>query len=343
MIPDPTARPVLVTGAAGFVGSHVVDALLARGRTVRALVRKTTDTRFLDKTRVSFAEGDVGDATPEGEDALARAAEGCTDVIHAAGITQALAIADYARINADGSARAARAAARAGVERFVLVSSQAAGGPSPVDRARDESDEDQPLSAYGRSKLEGERLARKTLGEAGAPDRSAPELVVVRPPSVYGPRDKAFLELFRLVKSGLVPAHRPAQQQVSLIHARDLAAGSVLAVEKGAAGRTYYLTDGRPTTTAAVIDAIAHVLGKKPLRLDIPSGMLEAAVWAAEAFSAATGRPARVTRERLAEWKGMRGTLSDARAREELGYRPTIELDPGMEETAQWYRTAGWI
>jgi nucleoside-diphosphate-sugar epimerase len=343
LTPDPSVGPALVTGAAGFVGSHVADALLARGVPVRALVRKTTDRRFLDGGRVRLVEGDVCDASAAGEDALARAAEGCDWVVHAAGITQARALDEYARVNAEGSARAARAAVRAGAKRFVLVSSQAAGGPSFEDRPRDETDEDAPVSAYGRSKLDGERLAREALGAAAAPDRAAPELVVVRPPSVYGPRDRAFLELFRLVDRGVVPAYRPDRQQVSLVHARDLAKGIVLAAEKGGAGRTYYLTDGRPTTSAGVIDAIARALGKKPLRLDIPSGMLEAAVWAAEAFARATGRPARITRERLAEWTGLRWTLSDARARAELGYTPTIALEAGIEETAHWYRTAGWI
>jgi nucleoside-diphosphate-sugar epimerase len=337
------ASPALVTGAAGFVGSHVVDALLAAGRPVRALVRRTTDRSFLDASRVSFAEGDVGDPTPEGEAALARAAEGADVVVHVAGITKARVVGDYARVNADGSGRAARAAVRAGVRRFVIVSSQAAGGPSPADRPRNETDPDDPVSAYGRSKLDGERQARTAFSDAATPSRSAPELVVVRPPSVYGPRDRAFLELFRFVKRGVVPLHRPDRQKVSVVHARDLAHGIVLAVERAAAGRTYYLTDGAPTTSASVVDAIAHALGKKPLRLDIPSGMLEAAVWAAEAFATASGRPARITRERLAEWTGMRWTLSDARARDELGYAPEIALDVGIEETAQWYRTAGWI
>ena len=343
MISDPNAPPVLVTGAAGFVGSHVVDALLAKGLPVRALVRRTTDRSFLDATRVSFVEGDVGDGTPAGDDALARAAEGASLIVHAAGITQARSVQDYARINAEGAERAARAAVRAGVRRFVLVSSQAAGGPAPVDRPREESDPDAPLSAYGRSKLAGEQRVRETLAAAGTPAHAAPELVIVRPPSVYGPRDRAILELFRLVCRGVVPLHRPQLQEVSVIHARDLAGGLVLAGERGASGRTYYLTDGKPTTTSGVVDAIARALGKKPLRLDIPSVMLEAAVWAAEGFAAASGRPARITRERLAEWTGLRWTLSDARAKSELGWAPSIALDDGMTETAQWYRTAGWI
>jgi nucleoside-diphosphate-sugar epimerase len=227
----------------------------------------------------------------------------------------------------------------------VLVSSQAAGGPSPADRPRDETDPDAPVSAYGRSKLDGERQAREALdGGAGATvQATAPDLLVVRPPSVYGPRDRAFLELFKLVLRGVVPLHRAREQQVSLVHARDLAEGTVLAAERGGAGRAYYLTDGRPTTSAGVVDAIASALGKNPLRLDIPSGMLQVAVWAAETLANATGRPARITRERLAEWTGMRWTLSDARARAELSWAPRIELQAGIEETAAWYRTAGWI
>lgn len=325
-------KPVLVTGAAGFVGSHLVDALLAREVPVRALVRPTTDPRHLDASRVSFVLGDVGDP-----DALARAVDGCGVVYHVAGITQADGPGAFDRVNALGAERAAVAAARTGVERFVLVSSQAAGGPARSDRPRSEDDADAPVGAYGRSKLEGERRAAEAL----AP--SLTDLVIVRPPSVYGPRDAAFAMLFRLVEKGIVPLPGGSRQVLSLVHATDLAEGTVRAREHGRPGARYYLAGGPPVTTAQLVDSIARGLGRKALRVDVPSGMLKAAVSVAEAWARTTGRPARLTRERLGDWLEQNWTVDDSRARAELGYAPRVSLEAGIAETARWYRSAGWI
>ncbi len=337
MSPPPDSAPALVTGAAGFVGSHLVDALLARGTAVRALVRPSTDRRWLDAGRVTFAFGDVGDDSADGREALTRAAAGCSVVYHVAGITNAREPGDFERVNAAGAGRSADAAARAGVPRFVLVSSQAAGGPTPGERPRSEDDPDAPAGEYGRSKQGGEIRAAQAL--AG----SRTTLVTVRPPAVYGPRDAAFVLLFQLAQRGIIPLPGGSRQELSLLHVRDLARGLVLAAERGRPGGRYYLASGPPVTTGRMAEAIGRALGKKPLRLDVPSFMLKAVVGLAEAYTRLSGRPARLTRERLADWTAPRWTVSDARARAELGYVPHVDLDPGIEETAQWYRTAGWI
>jgi nucleoside-diphosphate-sugar epimerase len=321
-------KPVLVTGAAGFVGSHLVDALLARGTPVRALVRPTTDRRWLQAPEIQFALGDVCDVP-----SLRPAATGCDAVFHVAGITQAPDPSVFAAINEGGAGNVAIAAAEAGVSRFVLVSSQAAGGPSRAGRPRSEADPDEPVGAYGASKLAGEKIVR----------RAFPGAVIVRPPAVYGPRDEAFAMLFRLAQGGILPLPAGEAQRLSLVHARDLADALLLAETRGPGGASYYVTSGPPVTTGAFADAIGRALGKKPLRFGVPSVMLKAAVTCAEAWARATGRPARLTRERLADWTEPDWTVDDTRARAELGYAPRIDLEAGIAETAAWYRSAGWI
>ena len=330
-------RRVLVTGGAGFLGSHVVDALLARGERVRVLARPTTDRRYLDASRVEIAAGDVGDESAAGETALAEACRGVDLVIHGAGVTAARDEAVFRRVNAGGTARLARAAAREGVPRVVFLSSQAAGGPSGPDRPRREADPDRPVGAYGRSKLEAEALL------AGEAVRAGFTHAVLRPPPVYGPRDRAFLILFRMAARGFLVLHRPDRQQLSVVHVRDVVQGVLLAAARAPAAHAYYLTDGVIRTTAAVAQAIASALGKKPLRLDLPYGILKGVFWGAETWAGLSGRPARLTRERLVEWTAPCWTLDDGRAREELGYAPEVDLARGMEETVLWYRNAGWI
>lgn len=331
-------RTVLVTGGAGFVGSHLVDLLIARGDRVRVLVRPTTDRRFLEGTGVEFVDGDVGEEGAASEDSLAHAADGCGIVYHVAGVVRAPKRAVYDRVNADGSRRMARAAVRADVPRLLLVSSQAAAGPTATERAREESDPERPITAYGASKLAGERAA----AEAAAGTQTA--LVVVRPPAVYGPRDRAFLMLFRSVAKGFLPLHSGAKRQLfSLVHVRDLARGIALAAEEAPAGGVYYLTDGVEHRPLEVADAIAEAVGRKPLRVMIPQVAVHGIALAAEAFERVTGRTSILSRERIAQWTSPRWTISDARARREIGYESTWDVSSGMKETAAWYRQAGWI
>jgi nucleoside-diphosphate-sugar epimerase len=329
---------VLVTGGAGFVGSHVVDVLLARGAAVSVLARATSSRRFLDESRVRIAEGDIADASERGYARLVDALRGCDTLYHVAGVVTSADRSAYERVNVEGSARAARAAADAGVRRILLVSSQAAAGPSRTAAPRTEVDPEEPMTAYGRSKLGGERVAREIAAERGL------ELVIVRPPAVYGPRDRAFLRLFRLIARGIVPLHASARQQlVSIVHAADLARAIVLAAERAPSGATYFVTDGTPHRGIELAQAIATALGKRPLYVALPQVILRCAAWGSEVVERMTGNAAMLTRERLLQWTAPYWTISDERARRELGYAHEHELFPGMADTAAWYRKAGWL
>jgi len=331
-------EPVLVTGGAGFIGSHVVDALLSRGARVRALVRPSTNRRFLDPERVEFHDGDVADPSDAGYERVVRALRGCAALYHVAGVVTSARKENYARVNVDGSARIARAAADAGVRRVILVSSQAAAGPNRSAAPRSETDVEEPMTAYGRSKLEGERAMRTVA------DTSGMDLVIVRPPAVYGPRDRAFLGLFKLIRLGIVPLHAAARsQRISIVHAADLARGIVLAAEHAPARAIYFLTDGEPHTGIEIAQAVALALGKRPAFVTIPRAALGAVAWGAEIGERLTGRAATVTRERLRQWMVPYWTISDARARAEIGYAPGRDLISGMAETAAWYRRARWL
>ena len=184
----------LVTGATGFVGSHVAAAWVDAGYDVRCTVRATSDTRWLEGLDVESMEWDVRDF-----DGLKAALRDIDTVVHVAGVTRAPRRPDYFEVNATGSARLAEAAAKAGVSRFVLVSSLAARGPDGGDG---------PVSAYGESKRRGEELVRLFEGKM--------DIVVLRPGGIYGPRDSDLFPLFEMAGKGwlVAPAGSPPLQPV---------------------------------------------------------------------------------------------------------------------------------
>jgi nucleoside-diphosphate-sugar epimerase len=327
-------KTVLVTGASGFVGSHAAEALAAGGWRVRGLMRSTSSRRWLEPLAASgaleYALGDVGDAA-----ALARAATGCDAIVHAAGITNASRLALYHEVNVAGTRRVLAAARDAGVPRFLYVSSLAAAGPSPEGVIQDETRPPVPVSAYGHSKLEGERVVLT--------ERGAVEAVIVRPPAVYGPRDTDVLTLVRAVKQGWFPRVGRARREVSVVHALDLAHGMRQALEAGANGAIYYLTDGAVHEVMAVAAVIGEALGVRPRALPVPRFGLWLAALAGEVANRLGAREAVLNFDRYRQFVRTGWTASDALARRELGYASRYDLERGMRETVEWYRSTGWI
>ena len=324
------ARRVLVTGASGFVGSHTAENLAAHGWTVRALVRTTSSRRWLESFPHEVAFADVRD-----DARLAEACRDCDAVVHAAGITNARRTAEYFEVNAAGTQRLWRGARQAGVGRFLFVSSLAAGGPSRDGVLRDETTPPAPISAYGRSKLEGERIVL----EAG----SGPAAVVVRPPAVYGPRDPDVLTLVRFAKSGYFPMTLRGRRQASMVYATDLAEGMRLALEKGPAGRVYYVTDGAVHDLPEVAAAMGRALGRRVRAVSVPAAVLTAAALGGELWNRLRPTPAALNLDRARQFGAGEWTASDRRARDELGYASQYDLERGLTETIAWYRRIGWI
>lgn len=323
----------LVTGASGFVGSHLVDALLGRGWRVRCLVRRTSDTRWLAVSRVELAYGDVGSSSPAGVAALQHAARGAAAVFHLAALTSAARSDDYERVNVGGTQRVADAVRHSSPEAlFVLCSSLAAAGPPRRGRPAREEDDEHPVSAYGRSKLASERV----LGERGL------RHVVVRPPAVYGPRDVDILAAFRLQARGLALRLGPRAQRLSLVHARDLAHGLATAAERGALGR-YYMSDGVVHTWEEVVDGMAAAVGRRARSVAVPRAAALAVAHADRARARWLGGKPLLTPDRVRELSEPEWTCDDSRARRELGYASSVELCDGLSETAAWYRAQGWL
>ena len=328
-----------VTGGTGFVGSHLVEALLARGvGEVRCLVR--SDPKWLAPLAASGAVTLVRGDLSSGE-ALRAALAGAEAVYHVAGLTRAADQAALDHANVDGT-RAVLAAVREAAPRvreLVVTSSLEAMGPNRIDTAvgwpvpATEADVPAPLSMYGKSKAAMERAVRDEFGDLRA--------VVVRPPAVYGPREADIFEMIRGASRGVFPVVGDGQApRLSLVHVRDLVAGMIGAA--ATPGETYFVGSARGYSWDEVYVAVRAALGKPVLRVPVPGALVGAAGRVAEWAGRVRGTLPPLTRDK-AEAARHAWTCSVEKAAARFGYAPRIGLGDGMAETVAWYRNEGWL
>ena len=320
---------VLVTGATGFVGSHLVEALCRRGDQVTALARSAAKAAALAPLGVRVVPGDLEDTA-----SLDRAVAGQDVIYHVAGVVAARDEGEFLRANRDGTARLVASASRAGSARFVLVSSMAAAGPSEPNRPLTGSEPPHPVTAYGRSKLAAE--AAVTAGTL--------PWVIVRPPTVYGPRDREVLKVFRMVRLGVAPVFGDGSQQLSAVHGADLAGALVAAgTAPSAAGKIYYACHPEIATSAQLVRAVGTAMGRRVALVPVPSAVGRALLTVTELSARLAGQTTILTRDKANEffqaaWTGDPGPLG-----RDTGWRATHDLASGLADTYRWYRTAGWL
>lgn len=320
---------VALTGGTGFVGGHLAEALRARGDEVAALVRATASPSALAALGCRCVPGSLDD-----DPALARLVEGADVVYHVAGITGADSPEQFLRINGDGAARVAAAARAAAARRLVLVSSLAVTGPTVPGRPLDESGPPRPVTAYGRSKQAGEDAVRAS----GVP------FTIVRPPVVYGPRDREVLRLFRMAARAFAPLLGDGSQELSLVHARDLAGALVAAATSAkTAGRTYHAGHPVPVTQRHLIRGLAAAVGSRPRLVPLPRAVVSGALRLDHLATRLRGKAAFLDPAKAAELLAPAWSCSSAALERDAGWRAAVDLEAGLRETARWYRDAGWL
>ncbi len=319
----------LVTGATGFVGSHLAEVLRGRGDEVTALARSLGKAEPLRSLGVGVVEGDLHEPG-----ALARAVEGQDVIFHVAGVVAARGDAQFLRANRDGTANLVAAAERSGRPRFVLVSSMAAAGPARPGRPLDGSETAAPVTAYGRSKLAAEQVVTA----------SALAWTIVRPPTVYGPRDREVLKVFRLVRWGIAPVFGDGTQELSAVHGADLADALVAAgAAPGTAGRVYYPCHAETFSSGEFVRAIGAAMGRRVAVLGVPRPVALAVLTLTEASARAAGRPTILTRDKAHEFFQPAWTANPEPLARDAGWRARHDLRSGLADTYRWYRSAGWL
>lgn len=324
---------VLVTGGTGFIGSHLVEGLLGRGGEVRCLVRDGRRLGWLaGLPSVAATVGDLGDPT-----FLRSCVDGVEQVYHVAGLTKARSAREFLRVNAEGTKHLVQACleARRPPRRLIYLSSLAAVGPMLARVPCTEATPPHPVSPYGWSKLGGETAA------LAARDRL--HVIVLRPPVVYGPRDRGVWRFTRWVARGLLPMPGGPPRRLTLCYIQDLVEALLAAGEAEVPSGEVFLVAGEGAFTwEEVGEAFGEALGVRPRVLRAPVPLLLALAATGEVWGWATGRPSYLSRGKVREAAG--DWLCDtSKARRQLAVVPRVGLREGVVLTVKWYRDAGWL
>jgi dihydroflavonol-4-reductase len=315
---------VLVTGGTGFVGSHLVEALLRRGRDVTCLVRDPKRLRWLEGQKVRVVTGDCSDPA-----SLAAAVRNAAVVYHVAGLTKSYRPQEYYAVNQVGTGNLLAACEQhaPGLRKFVLVSSLAAAGPSPGNG---------PVSDYGRSKLLAEHETLRF--------RERFPVVIVRPSAVYGPRDTDVFELFQWASRGLIIDLQGGERFLSWCHVEDLAEALLLAGERSvASGSIYCIAEDRIYSTTEFHEMLLRTGGVRARIIKVPVWMGYTIGALSEVAGFLRGKATIMSRQKVREAVQRSWTCDLSGSRSDLGFTARIPLEQGLERTWKWYRDHRWV
>ena len=323
----------IVTGGAGFIGSHLIEALVADGWDATCLERRGAGPGWVDGLPIAFEPIGLDDP-----DALRGVLEGADVVFHLAGLTEAVRPADLYRVNTEGTAAVLRAAAtwNGSAPRVILMSSLAASGPCRNGAALSPDSVPFPLSHYGNSKLLAEQVVH-------AFEDRVPT-TIVRLPSTYGPREKAVLTLFRMIRRGFALTVGAWNREVSLVYVKDVVGGLIAAARSSdAVGRTYCIAHPERITWADFAAAGGDAIGRAPRLLSLPAPLAQPIAIGCEVAARLARKAAVLNRDRVRELRQERWVCDPSRAIEEIGFEPEWPISRGVEETVDWYREEEWL
>lgn len=324
---------VLITGASGFLGFHLINAALQANLDVFAAVRAKSNISHLSDLPITIIQLDYENPLGLAEDFKKRK---YNYIIHAAGITKANTEAEYILVNSIYSDNLALAASNIQdhLKRFVFISSLAAAGPlKGTEGTIDESMTPNPVTAYGRSKLN----AEKKLCTYNFP------VTILRPTAIYGPRERDLFIVVNYLKKGLDPHIGSFKQKLSFVHGKDVATLAVKALFLEQANGIYNVTDGQVYGRYDYGVIIKKILNKKAFRVHIPIGLLKIILIGVEQINKSLNKVSPVNREKLNELAAENWSCDISKAKSNLGYLPVYDLELGLKDSIDWYIENKWL
>jgi len=324
---------VLVTGATGFIGSHLAEMLVNAGYEVKTLARPTSDTAFLKVLGVEIVFRDIVDAT-----AVKEAVKGCQHVYHIAAMTSRLTRSkkEYEAVNVEGTKNVVHAALSANVERLVYGSSAGVYGSVTANIPTDEHTQPHPNSYYRASKLIGERAMLAAHRQKGLP------VVIARISSIYGPRSMNWRGLFQAIAARRFRMIGTGENHVHLGYVSDLVEGLRRCAETpDIVGQCYILTGNEPLQLRQLVGMVAQELGLPQPQGSVPAAPFRAFYALAQGVYHRLG--IEVPHAHRHELFFTDRILNIAKAQKELGYQPQVSMRQGIQQTVQWYRGQGYL
>jgi nucleoside-diphosphate-sugar epimerase len=327
-------RPIaVVTGANGFVGSHLADFLLAKNFEVRCVVRKSSNRRWLEGKDVRIFDCGLFD-----KPGLREAFDGANYIFHVAGVVKAKNEEGYFKGNVESTKILLEVAEemKSTIKKFLVVSSQTVSGPSYDGKPVNEETECKPLTTYARSKLKQEQVTLSYKDKF--------PVTICRGPAIYGERDTEIFIYFQVFNRGLTTMIGFDKKELSLLHVADLVEGLYLAaISEKANGQIYFISSEKFYTWNEVGDITSKVLNKKAFKVRIPHFIVFTIAAIAQFFAMFSSKPATLNIEKAKDLTQRYWICDTSKAVKDLGYRQKVSVEEGIKKTCDWYKEMNWI
>jgi nucleoside-diphosphate-sugar epimerase len=323
----------VVTGGNGFVGSHLVDFLLEQNFTVRCITRKSSDLKWLKGKDVEIIDSGLFD-----KEGLRKAFAGASYLYHVAGVVKSKRKEGYFKGNVETTRTLLETAVefKDSFKKILIVSSQTAGGPSLDGEPVDEAMEPRPITTYGRSKLEKEKVAKQFMNEL--------PITICRAPAVYGERDTEILIFFKTYHIGIFTTIGLDIKRINLIHVKDLVRGLYLAtLSERTKGEIYFIGSEKFYTWEEIGNVTEKSLNRHALHIIVPHFLVYGIAAVAHFFSHFSNKAATLNLEKARDITQKDWICSSQKAFDHFGYKQEISLEEGIKRTVAWYKEMKWI